>query len=195
MEAAVHKAKLKQEKMRENRKQRELAKKEGYISKSVKIGKEEDFEIDEDEMNSEDDEMYDSDALVYDSEEEAEAEERAREDMMKFVMNGKGKKAGEVEEPSAEYDANEQVKKNQKYKAAPGVKFEEFDENGFRKNDELAKFVNTEDTVPDVFIQAPPEMIEKAKMRPVGVFRDYDMDVNNIDDEKKALLDCLVDSD
>jgi len=38
-------------------------------------------------------------------------------------------------------------------------------------------------------------MIEKAKWRPQGVVRDYDMDVNKIDDEKRALLDCLVDSD
>lgn len=44
VEAAAFKAKMKQEKMRERRRLRELEKKEGFISKSVKIGRQKNFE-------------------------------------------------------------------------------------------------------------------------------------------------------
>ena len=64
LEAAALRAKLKQQKMREARADREASKRDGFISKSVKFR-------DDEEPNSEDDEFYDSDAMVYDSEEEA----------------------------------------------------------------------------------------------------------------------------
>lgn len=71
LEAAALKSKLKQQKMREARKEREASKQEGYISKSVqfKDGTKPAADYDGSDM---DDEYYDSDELVYDSEEEAE---------------------------------------------------------------------------------------------------------------------------
>lgn len=68
LEAAAMRAKLKQQKMRQAKQEREASKKDGYISKSVM------FKDTEQEGNSEDEEFYDSDAMVYDSEEEAEQE-------------------------------------------------------------------------------------------------------------------------
>ena len=47
-------------------------------------------------------------------------------------------------------------------KAAPGVKFEEFDEHGLRKKDGLTQFITTDEAEPDYFINAPPEMLAKA---------------------------------
>jgi hypothetical protein len=44
------------------------------------------------------------------------------------------------------------MQKNQKYKAAPGVKFVEYDEHGFDKREGLSQFVTTDDTIPDVYI-------------------------------------------
>ena len=116
--------------------EREASKKPGYISKSVKF---KDEEGKEEEMNSEDDEFYDSDAMVYDSEEEEHLEKLHREEEQKFMMNGK--QAGIVQAPEAGYDANEEVKKVQKYKAAPGVKFVEYDEYGMNKKEGLGKLV------------------------------------------------------
>ena len=34
----------------------------------------------------------------------------------------------------------------------------------------------------DIFIEAPPEMVEKMKVRP-GINKDYDKDVSNMNDE------------
>ena len=67
LEAAAMRAKLKQQKMRQAKAEREASKKDGYISKSVMFK-------DTEQENSEDEEFYDSDAMVYDSEEEAEQE-------------------------------------------------------------------------------------------------------------------------
>lgn len=46
-----------------------------------------------------------------------------------------------------------------------------------------------------MFIEAPKEMQEKAMMRPIGVFRDYDRDEKQLNAEEKEVFDCLVDSD
>lgn len=59
----------------------------------------------------------------------------------------------------------------------------EYDEHGFDKREGLTEFVTTDDTIPDYYIQAPPEMLEKAKMKPQGVFRDYDIDAKTANDE------------
>jgi hypothetical protein len=77
IEAAAMKAKMKQEKMREARKQRELQQQPGYISKSVTIGgkamPELENEVRDDQSYDDlEDEEFDSDAMMYDSEEEAE---------------------------------------------------------------------------------------------------------------------------
>ena len=88
-----------------------------------------------------------------------------------------------------DYDANKV--QNQRYKAAPGVKFVEFDEHGLNKAEGLSKYVYTKNDIPDVFIPAPQEMIDKVKERRTGVVRDYDMDPNNIDDESKSDNLCI----
>jgi len=193
VEAAAYKAKMKQEKMRERRRLRELEKKEGFISKSVKIGRQEDFDQNEEEGEEDDlmdDEEFDSDEFVYDSEEEEAEEAKHRAEREAIITNGKGLKEAFVfdESKAEEYDANVQSKQNQKMKAAPGVKFEEFDEHGINKKEGLTKFITTDDTEPDYFIKAPPEMLAKAQKRPQGVFRDYDMDEKNLDDESKFPL-------
>jgi hypothetical protein len=51
----------------------------------------------------------------------------------------------------------------------------EYDEYGMNKKEGLGKFITTDNSIPDLFIEAPPEMMERA-MRPKGVFRDYDKD-------------------
>jgi hypothetical protein len=108
LEAATLKAKIKQQKMRAARLEREAAKQDGYISKSIKFKDENGNEVGED-LGSEEDEFYDSDAMVYDSEEEAEEEKQFNEEQRKFIMNGK--QMGEVPLPEDGYDANVEVKK------------------------------------------------------------------------------------
>jgi len=71
------------------------------------------------------------------------------------------------------------------YKAAPGVKFVEYDEYGMSKKEGLGKFISTDNSIPDLFIEAPPEMLERA-MRPKGVFRDYDKDAKDMNQEGKS---------
>ena len=130
-----------------------------------------------------DDEYYDSDELIYDSEEEAEEERKFNEQMTQFMMNGQ---TTEVVEPMEGYDANVEAKKIQRYRPAPGVKFAEFDEYGMSKKEGLGKFISTDNSIPDVFIEAPAEMMEKA-MRPIGVFRDYDKPVADLTNEGKQI--------
>ena len=96
-----------------------------------------------------------------------------------------GKPGGIVQAPDEGYDANIEVKKIQKYKPAPGVKFVEYDEYGMNKKEGLSKYISTDNSIPDVFIEAPPEMLEKAMMRPRGVFRDYDKDTKEMNAEGK----------
>ena len=100
------------------------------------------------------------------------------------MMNGK---TAEVQQPEDGYDANVEAKKIQRYRPAPGVKFTEFDEFGMSKAEGLGKFISTDNGIPDVFIEAPPEMLEKA-MRPRGVFRDYDKPVEQLTNEGKQCL-------
>lgn len=55
------------------------------------------------------------------------------------------------------------------------------------KAEGLGKFISTDNGIPDIFIEAPPEMLEKA-MRPRGVFRDYDKPVEELTNEGKFYL-------
>jgi len=79
-----------------------------------------------------------------------------------------------------------EVKKIQRFRPAPGVKFTEFDEYGMSKKEGLGKFISTDNSIPDVFIEAPAEMVEKA-MRPIGVFRDYDKQLDELNNEGKLI--------
>lgn len=101
------------------------------------------------------------------------------------MMNGK---EGGILQPAGEgYDPKVESKKNQKYKAAPGVKFVEFDEFGMNKAEGLGQFISTDNKIADVFIEAPKEMMEKAMMRPIGVFRDFDRDAKTLTNEGKSI--------
>ena len=128
----------------------------------------------------------DSDELVYDSEEEAEAEAAFRKEMREIKANGKI--VGEVQEFNPDYDVDKQTKLIQKYKAADGVSFVEYDEFGLQKKDGLGQYITTDNSVADFTIDAPKEMVEKAYARPVGVFRDYDKEKKDMDADGKLLM-------
>ena len=110
-----------------------------------------------------------------------------------------GKLAGVVENPETN---SQDVKLRQKLKAAPGVKFVEFDEFGLDKREGLSQYICTDEKEPDYVIAAPVEMYLKA-MNPVGVFRDYDIQAKDVRGDSKyccyiivkEVFDCLVDSD
>ena len=183
LEAAMLKEKNKQKRMYEAKKRREASQQEGYISKSVQFKEGTKSAADQEDYDDQmDDEFYDSDELVYDSEEEAEAERKFQQQQRKQF--GKNGQSSEVVEPMEGYDANVEVKKVQRYRPAPGVKFAEFDEYGLSKKEGLGQFISTDNSIPDVFIEAPAEMMEKA-MRPIGVFRDYDKPVEELTNEGK----------
>lgn len=184
LEAAALKEKFRQQKMRKAREEREASKRNGYISKSVAF-KDEDQQ--EGEFNSEDEEFYDSDAVVYDSEEEAEEERLHKIESVKYIMNGKD--AGFLKAPEEGYNPEIEVKKNMKYRATAGVKFVEFDEYGMNKAEGLGKYISVDNNIPDYFIEAPPEMLEKAMRKPVGVFRDFDKEIKDLDKEGKTPLE------
>ena len=181
LEAAALKSKLQQQKMREAKREREASKQDGYISKSVRFVETTVDGTEEHDM----DEYYDSDELVYDSEEEAEEERIYQEKQTQFMMNGK---TAEVQQPEEGYDANVELKKVQRYRPAPGVKFAEFDEFGMSKAEGLGQYISTDNGIPDFFIEAPPEMLEKSKLRPRGVFRDYDKQLEDLTYEGKYLF-------
>jgi hypothetical protein len=76
-------------------------------------------------------------------------------------------------------------------KAAPGVKFMEYDEYGLPNTEEakeLRKFISTEEAAADaIIIEAPPEQMEKA-LRPTGVRYDYDKPVDQMNAEGKYFI-------
>jgi len=100
------------------------------------------------------------------------------------MMNGK--EAGTLKEPEEGYNPSVELKKNLKYKAAAGVKFVEFDQYGMNKAEGLGKYISTDNHIPDLFIEAPPEMLAKA-LKPVGVFRDFDKEINDLGKEGKLV--------
>lgn len=128
--------------MRAAKLEREAQKKDGYISKSAIIKDEHgnvpkvDDDDEGEEYGSEDDEYYDSDAMVYDSEEEEAQEILQRQEVQKYMMNGK--EGGILQPPEEGYDPKKESKKNQKFRAAPGVKFVEYDQHGMNKAEGLS---------------------------------------------------------
>lgn len=98
-----------------------------------------------------------------------------------------GKEVGVLEKPEEGYVASVEAKKNLKYKAAPGVTFVVFDEYGMNKAEGLSQYISTDNNIPDVFIEAPPEMVAKA-LKPQGVFRDYDKELKDLNKEGKLFL-------
>ena len=76
-------------------------------------------------------------------------------------------------------------------KAAPGVKFMEYDEYGLPNTEEakeLRKFISTEEAAADaIVIEAPPEQMEKA-LRPTGIRYDYDKPVDQMNAEGKYFI-------
>jgi len=94
------------------------------------------------------------------------------------------------EEQPAE-DINKEIKKVSKYSAAAGVKFKEYDEFGFEKGSELAKLINNDDTIPDVFIEAPAQMLELALAKPKGHFKNVDKERKDMTEEGKCRT-CLI---
>ena len=194
-EAAELKAKMEQKKMKEARKRREKAQKDGFISQSIQFKEDAQPTGEQDE---DDDEMLDygsyggedSADLCYDSEEEAEAEAAFRKEMREIKAHGKT--VGEVQEFNPDYDVDKQTKLIQKFKAADGVSFVEYDEFGLQKKDGLGQFITTDNTVADFTIDAPKEMVEKAFARPTGVFRDFDKEKKDMDDDGKSLPESLT---
>ena len=62
----------------------------------------------------------------------------------------------------------------------------EFDEYGMNKKEGLGKYISTDTGIPDLFIEAPAEMYERAT-RPRGVFRDYDKEEKELTTEGKSI--------
>jgi len=82
--------------------------------------------------------------------------------------------------------------KKSNLKAAPGVKFLEYDEFGLPNTEEakeLRKFISTEETAADaIIIEAPPDLMEKA-LRPKGIRYDYDKPFDQLNAEGKYLIE------
>jgi hypothetical protein len=102
----------------------------------------------------------DSEEILYDSEEEAVIEQEA------FLEKVAREKLAKKEETKAEvvnigYDINKELAQMTKFKAAPGVKFVQYDEYGLPDTEEakeLRKYIKTGDAPADaIVIEAPPE--------------------------------------
>ncbi len=68
---------------------------------------------------------------------------------------------------------------------AEGVKFARYDEYGLPKDDgfDYNQFIATDDLRPsDLFIPAPPEMVERMMIR-TGHNKDYDKEFNQMNEE------------
>lgn len=102
-----------------------------------------------------------------------------------------GKKVGEITDFNPEYDVVKQTKLIQKFKAAEGVSFVEYDEFGLQKKEGLGQYICTDTSVPDYVIDAPKEMVEKAYALKHGVFRDFDKQVQEMNADGK-LKDALT---
>lgn len=165
IEAATKKAKLKQQAMREKRKQRdaEASDEDGEMAK-----KRVRFVNDEEEVLGSEDEYEhgtDSDEIIYDSEEEDEAQ-RQFEERKKKKMDSKKERKRVMDDaddgkPSENfYDIEAEVKKNHmKFKPAEGVKFKQFDALGLPTDDgiDYYKYITTDTNTLDTVIDASPE--------------------------------------
>lgn len=122
----------------------------------------------------------DSDELLYDSEDGGAYDDESGSDYPEETEEEK--KAAE-EFPG--YDNEKDLKK--KYKIMDGVKFVEYDENLMSKDPNVQAFISKDNSIPDIFIQAPPDLYEAA-MRPRGVRIDMDKEVEELNDEGKFLF-------
>lgn len=124
----------------------------------------------------------DSEELYYDSEEEAEMEQEAF--LEKFARD----QLKTDSKPETGYDIGKELANMQKFKAAPGVNFVQYDEFGLPNTEEakeLRKYIKTDDAAPDaIILDAPPEQMEKV-LRPTGVHYDYDKPVEEMNEEGK----------
>ena len=93
-----------------------------------------------------------------------------------------------VHEEAQTDDINQEIKNLNKFKPVSGVKFTEYDQFGFLKGSELSKLITTDESVPDLFIEAPAQMLELAMARPKGHFKDYDKDVKDMNEEGKCCV-------
>lgn len=142
LHAAVLKRKLKQ-KEKQSEKEKRKVRFEGDASGSEENDEEEHSDMEED----------DEDEEVVDSEEDEEIKES-----LEKIKNKQNLKAN-----LEEIDANKAAIVSQKFKAAEGVKFTEYDEYGLPKNDgfDYKKYIVEDDRDDaDMVIPAPPEMIQ-----------------------------------
>lgn len=80
-------------------------------------------------------------------------------------------------------------------KPAAGVKFTQYDEYGLPKDDgfDYNKFIVTDEMKPtDLFIPAPPEMVERMMFR-AGYNKDHDKEFKDMTEEEKAVFLCMED--
>ncbi|CDW89648.1 UNKNOWN [Stylonychia lemnae] len=168
-------------------KKMKLKKKEKYSQKQKKVKFEGDgnFAIKNEDEEDEDSEgeLDDTDEEEYDEEEGEDYEDDEEE---------------ESKEPKEKIDdANNEIKKAQKFVPAEGVKFTMYDEYGLPKNDgfNYQQFIVTDDLRPsDMYIEAPPEMVEQMYKK-TGYHRDVDKEVNQMTEEEKAVFNCMFDDE
>lgn len=126
---------------------------------------------------------------MYDSEEEAEIEQEAFLEQFAKEQITKTKVTEQID--TTGYDIGKELAQMQKLKAAPGVKFMQYDEYGLPNTEEakeLRKYISTEEAAADaIVIEAPPEQLEKA-LRPTGIRYDYDKPVQDMNAEGKQML-------
>jgi len=144
------------------------------------------MEGDSDALSGDEYGSEDSDEIIYDSEEEADLEWKERQEIEKYAMNEKNAKG---EAKPVGYDIHKELMEGQKFKATDGVKFVEYDEFGLPKNDgeDYRKYISTDDKEPDMFIPAPPEMLERM-LKPKGERLDIDKEVVDMNYEGKYVL-------
>jgi hypothetical protein len=128
----------------------------------------------------------DSEELMYDSEEEANLEQEAF--LEKFAKEQMAKK-DEAKAESSGYDIGKELAMMQRFKAAPGVNFVQYDEYGLPDTEEakeLRKYIKTDDAPDAIVIEAPPDQMERV-LRPTGIRYDYDKPVDQMNEEGKSL--------
>ena len=125
----------------------------------------------------------DSDDYIEDSEEDYDEEEYDEE------YDEEEEKEGEGVE-----DANKVSEKVQQFKPAAGVKFAQYDEYGLPKDDgfDYKQFIVTDEMRPtDLYIEAPPEMLEKMMIK-AGINKDIDKDVKHMNEEGMVYVVMII---
>lgn len=188
VEAAAKAAKMKQIAMYEAKKERDRQGK-NYVSKSVRFREDVDNEEGAEEYGSVEgsdmeDEEFDENEMLYDSEEEDDQERKFKKEnrVITFMVNNK---PADLMTFDAD-DQNTQVKHT--FKPIEGVKFKQYDEFGIPIDSELHKFITNDNSVPDYFIEAPPEQLARITQRPTGVRKDYEKEVKDMTEEGKWFM-------